>query len=145
MAQGGRTASHRTTQGAGYAGRLLSIIPNPLNAAGVCVCVCVCVCARVHAQSCPTLCNPMNCSPPGSSVLRIFQARILEWACHFLLRGDLPHLGIEPASPAAPALGRQILSHRATCNKSPLGDSRTKKRGKQRFHISGAESHPLNS
>ena len=31
------------------------------------------------AQSCPTLCDPMNCSPPGSSVHGIFQARILRW------------------------------------------------------------------
>ena len=31
------------------------------------------------AQSCLTLCNPMNCSPPGSSVHGILQARILEW------------------------------------------------------------------
>ena len=30
-------------------------------------------------QSCPTLCNPMDCSPPGSSVHGIFQARVLEW------------------------------------------------------------------
>ena len=30
-------------------------------------------------QSCPTLCNPMDCSPPGSSVGEIFQARTLEW------------------------------------------------------------------
>ena len=31
------------------------------------------------AQSCPTLCDPMDCSLPGSSVHRIFQARVLEW------------------------------------------------------------------
>ena len=31
------------------------------------------------AQSCPTLCDPMDCSPPGSSVHEIFQARVLEW------------------------------------------------------------------
>ena len=31
------------------------------------------------AQSCPTLCNPMDCSLPGSSVHGIFQARVLEW------------------------------------------------------------------
>ena len=31
------------------------------------------------AQSCPTLCDPMDCSPPGSSVHGIFQARILGW------------------------------------------------------------------
>ena len=30
-------------------------------------------------QSCPTLCDPIDGSPPGSSVLRILQARILEW------------------------------------------------------------------
>ena len=30
-------------------------------------------------QSCPTLCDPMNCSPPGSSSHGIFQARVLEW------------------------------------------------------------------
>ena len=32
------------------------------------------------AQLCPTLCNPMNCSRSGSSVHRLLQARILEWA-----------------------------------------------------------------
>ena len=30
-------------------------------------------------QSCPTLSDPMDCSPPGSSVYGIFQARVLEW------------------------------------------------------------------
>ena len=30
-------------------------------------------------QSCPTLCDPMDCSPPSSSVHGIFQARVLEW------------------------------------------------------------------
>ena len=30
-------------------------------------------------QSCPTLCDPIDCSPPGSSVHGIFQARTLEW------------------------------------------------------------------
>ena len=31
------------------------------------------------AQSCLTLCDPMECSPPGSSIHGIFQARVLEW------------------------------------------------------------------
>ena len=44
----------------------------------VCVCVCVCVYVLV-AQSCPTLCHPMDCSLPGYSVRAILQARILEW------------------------------------------------------------------
>ena len=38
-----------------------------------------CVLRANSLQSCLTLCNPMDCSPPGSSVLGIFQARILEW------------------------------------------------------------------
>ena len=33
----------------------------------------------VLIQLCPTLCDPLDCSPPGSSVHGIFQARILEW------------------------------------------------------------------
>ena len=38
-------------------------------------------------QSCPTLCDPMDCSPPGSSVHGISQARILEWVAISLSRG----------------------------------------------------------
>ena len=34
---------------------------------------------REVAQSCPTLSDPMDCSPPGSSVHGIFQVRVLEW------------------------------------------------------------------
>ena len=34
---------------------------------------------REVTQSCPTLCDPMDCSLPGSSVHRILQARVLEW------------------------------------------------------------------
>ena len=51
------------------------------------------------AQSCPTLCDPMDCSPPGSSVHGILQTRILEWVA-FSSPGDLPNPGIEPRSPA---------------------------------------------
>ena len=36
-------------------------------------------CMLVCAQSCLTLCDPMDCSPPGSSVHRMFQTRRLEW------------------------------------------------------------------
>ena len=36
-------------------------------------------CACSVAQSCLTLCDPVNCSPPGSSVHGILQARTLEW------------------------------------------------------------------
>ena len=51
------------------------------------------------AQSCPTLCDPMDGSPPGSSVPGILQARILEWGA-FPPPRDLPNPGIEPRSPA---------------------------------------------
>ena len=54
------------------------------------------------AQSCPTLCDPMDCSPPGSSVHGILQARILEWL-PFSSPGDLPKPGIEPGSRALQA------------------------------------------
>ena len=36
-----------------------------------------CMCACLIAQSCLTLCDPLDCSPPGSSVYGIFQARVL--------------------------------------------------------------------
>ena len=39
-------------------------------------------------QSCPTLCDPMDCSLPGSSVHRIFQARVLEWVAISFSRGS---------------------------------------------------------
>ena len=50
-------------------------------------------------QSCLTLCDPMDCSLPGSSVHGIFQARILEWVAISFSR-DLSDQGIEPRSPA---------------------------------------------
>ena len=42
-------------------------------------------------QSCPTLCDPMDCSPPGSSIHGILQARVLEWvAISFSRRSSRP-------------------------------------------------------
>ena len=61
-----------------------------------------CSCACVHAQSvesCLTLCNPMDCSPPGFSVHWNFQARILEWVTIPFVRGSPPS-GIEPTTSA---------------------------------------------
>ena len=47
--------------------------------------------SRPDAQSCPTLCNLRDCSPPVSSIHGIFQVTILEWVgCHFLLQGIFP-------------------------------------------------------
>ena len=60
-----------------------------------------CICAQ-SLQACPTLCDPMDFSPPSFSVHGILQARLLEG----LPRpppGDLPNPGIEPMSPAMQA------------------------------------------
>ena len=46
------------------------------------------VCACPVAQSCPTLLDPMDCSPPGSSVHGILQARTLEWVAMPSSRGS---------------------------------------------------------
>ena len=43
---------------------------------------------KVKVKSCPTLCDPMDCSLPGSSVHGIFQATILEWAAISFSRGS---------------------------------------------------------
>ena len=48
-------------------------------------------------QSCPTLCDPVDCSPPGFFVLEILQARILEWAA-------IPPPGIFPTQGLNPRL-----------------------------------------
>ena len=72
----------------------------------MCVRACVCVC--VFTQSCLTLCDPIDCRPPGSSVHGIFQATILEQIAISSSR-DLPDPGIEPASPVSPALQADSL------------------------------------
>ena len=53
-------------------------------------------------QSCPTLCDPVGCSLPGSSVHGIFKARVLEWVA-VSFSGDLPNSGIELGSPTLQA------------------------------------------
>ena len=55
----------------------------------------VCVHAKL-LQLCPAICNLMDCSPPGSSVHGILQARILELGCHALLQRIFVTLGSNP-------------------------------------------------
>ena len=64
-------------------------------------CISIYECVLV-AQSCLTLCNPIDYSPQGTSVHGSLQARILEWV-PFPSPGDLPDPGIEPGSPALQA------------------------------------------
>ena len=67
----------------------------------------------LHAKSlqlCPILCNPMDCSPPGSSVRGILQARILEWVAIFSCRGSSqPGDGTHVS--CISCIGRWVLYH----------------------------------
>ena len=85
--------------GGSESGSLLTVV-------SVCLCVCVCVCAQ--SLSHVHLCNPMDYSPPDSSVHGIFQARILEWGCHLLLQGSFLTQGLDPCL-CISCTGRQIL------------------------------------
>ena len=77
------------------------------------------------AQSCLTLCNPMDCSSPGSSVHGIFQVRILEWVAASFSRGSFPSRDQTHVS----CIGRQVLYHRAP--REP------------RRHIEGVDNNPV--
>ena len=66
-----------------------------------------------HAKSlqlCPTLYNPMDCSPPGSSVLGILQLRLLEWVAMLFARGFSPPRDRTCFSYVS-CIGRQVLYH----------------------------------
>ena len=67
-----------------------------------------CVCSVT--QLCPTLFDLMDCNPPGSSVLGILQARMLENGLPFPPPGDLPNPGIETVSPVSPALAGRFFT-----------------------------------
>ena len=66
------------------------------------MCTHACVLAKL-LQSCPTLCDPMDCSLPDSSIHEILQMRILEWIAMPSSR-DLPDPSIEPTSFTFPVL-----------------------------------------
>ena len=55
--------------------------------------------AAKSLQSCPTLCNPMDCSLSGSSVHWASPGKNTGVGCHAVPSGDLPNPGIEPSSP----------------------------------------------
>ena len=83
-------------------------------------CMHACLCALLP-QSCPTLCDPRDCSPWGSTVHWIFQMKILGWVAMASSRGglppgDFPNPGIELRSPAFQA-NSLSPSHRVLCHK----------------------------
>ena len=63
-------------------------------------------------QSCLTLCNPMDCSLPGSSLHGILQARILEWVAMSSSR-ESSDPGIKPVSLMSPALADRFFNTNA--------------------------------
>ena len=65
------------------------------------------------AQSCPTLCNPVDCSPPGSSIHEDSPGQNTELGSLSLLQGIFPTPGIEPLSPALQA-DSYHLSHQGS-------------------------------
>ena len=77
------------------------------------MCVSVCVCTAKSLQSCLTVSDPMDCSPPGSSVRGILQARILDrLPCPS--PEDLPDPGIEPISLMSPVLAERVFTTSTT-------------------------------
>ena len=70
----------------------------------------------------------MDCSPPGSSVHRIFQARILEWVQSSPPR-DLPDPGIEPASLISLALAGEFFTTKATWDRHLINITECKTQG----------------
>ena len=66
-----------------------------------------CMCAK-SLQSCPTLCDPMDCSTSGSSVQGTLQARLLEWLAVPSSR-ESSQPGIEPTYLMSTCIGRQVL------------------------------------
>ena len=76
--------------------------------------LCLSLCAGAKSlQSCLILCDPLDCSLPGSSVHGILQARILEWIA-MSSPGDLSNPGIEPMSPMSPSLTGGFFTTSAT-------------------------------
>ena len=66
------------------------------------------------AQSCPTLCDPMDCSPPGSSIHGIFQARILKWVVISFSRRSSGPRDWTPVSHIVSQFSLSVVSNSAT-------------------------------
>ena len=71
------------------------------------VCECVCTVLCLVTQSCPTLCEPVDCSLPGSSVHSDSPGKNTGLGCHALLQGIFPTQGSNPGLPHC----RWILYH----------------------------------
>ena len=61
-------------------------------------------------QLCPTLCDPMDCSPPDSSFHEFSRPEFFRSGLPFLTPGDLPNPGMEPVSLPSPALAGRFFT-----------------------------------
>ena len=74
--------------------------------------VCVCVCVLIHFSRVRLFCDPVDCSPPGSSVRGVLQARTLQWAATPSSRGSSrPRDGTRVS--CVSCSGSRVLYHRA--------------------------------
>ena len=95
---------------------VFTVLFSPLSCCCCCYHLILLWCACMHAtllQSCPTLCNSMDCRLPGSPVHGILQARILEQV-DVPSSGDLPNPGIKPMSLTSPALAERFFTTSVT-------------------------------
>ena len=88
------------------------------------------MCTCVHAQSCPAVCDPVDCCPPGFFVHGIFQARILEWAAISYSRGSSQHRDQTRIS-CISYIDRQILYHCVTWESQSLIEAHLNKASKE--------------
>ena len=76
--------------------------------------MCVCV------QSCHTLCNPIDCSPPGSSLYGIFQARTLKWVAISSSKGPSRPRNHTRVSFISASLIAQLVKNLPAVQKTPV-------------------------
>ena len=93
--------SHQTRTAGKVLGTLITVSFQNNSSSKESVFVCVCVRERASVcsvtQSCPILCDPVDCSPPASSVHGILQARMLEWGGAISFSGIFPTQGSSPS------------------------------------------------
>ena len=77
---------------------LFVVLVSAVQQSELVVCVCVCVCVRSLHQLCLTLCDPMDYSPPSSSVHGIIPGKNTGVDCHFQLQGVVSTQGLQLCS-----------------------------------------------
>ena len=71
----------------------------------------LCYAVLLLTQSCPTLCNRIDCSPPGSSVHGDSLGNNIGVGCYALVQGIFPTQGLNPASLMSPSIDKCVLYH----------------------------------